>query len=277
MNADADPNQVLEIFGLFDFTKVFFLLIGIIALGVAAAMITGVGSKLHKRFPAHRLFIAQAISVLSFAIYMGGGAYLIYGVIRPPKEMLLAVSGTLAVALGLSLKDLVASVVAGLILLFDKPFQVGDRITFNGMYGEVKAIGLRAVRMVTLDDSLITIPNNRFITEAVSSGNSGALDMMVETNFHIALDADLVFAKQILFDTGVTSRFVFLKKPVIIIANEVPFANRLAMQLRIKCYVLDVRFEKALQTDLIIRGNKALIKNGIARPVFEITSALPSL
>lgn len=45
---------------------------------------------------------------------------------------MLAAGGSIAVAVGLSLKDLAASVVAGLILLFDRPFQVGDRVTFWG-------------------------------------------------------------------------------------------------------------------------------------------------
>ena len=122
---------------------------------------------------------------------------------------MLAAGGSIAVALGLSLKDLVASVVAGLILLFDRPFQVGDRVTFDGNYGEIQSIGLRAVRMVTLDDNLVTIPNNRFITDVVSSGNAGALDMMIVTKFYLEIDADISAARTKLHDIIATSNYVY--------------------------------------------------------------------
>lgn len=273
MGTTIENSHLADVASLFSATKVFLVLFGIVILGMAASAIASLGERLHHRFPSRRLFIAQTVTVISFIIYIGGGTYLIYGVIRPPQSLLLTVSGTLAVALGLSLKDLVASVVAGVILIFDRPFQVGDRITFNGMYGEVKTIGLRAVRIVTLDDSIITIPNNRFISEAVASGNSGALDMMVEINFNISLNADMQLANKLLFETAVTSKYAFLKKPVSIVMNEVDFAGRPAAQLRVKCYVLDVRFEKALQTDIILRGNQTLLQKGIPRPIFEIQNA----
>jgi small-conductance mechanosensitive channel len=263
-------DSIENISGLFSFSKVLVLLLGIIVLGLAAKAVAQFGQKVHARFPSKRLLVAQIITILSFLIYMVGGAYVFFGVVNPPKALLIAVSGSLAVALGLSMKDLVGSVVAGLILIFDRPFQVGDRITFSGMYGEVTTIGLRAVRVTTLDDSTITIPNNRFLSDAVASGNTGALDMMIEVNFHIDLDANLAKAKQILYDTAATSRFAYLEKPITVVLTELAIANRVAMECRLKCYVIDIRFEKAFQTDLLLRGNSALIANGIKRPVFEL-------
>ncbi|HMN68348.1 MAG TPA: mechanosensitive ion channel [Bdellovibrionales bacterium] len=237
-----------------------------IVLGVAVKFVAGIGTTLHARMPSRRLLIAQVVTVTSFAVYILGGTYLFYGIIQPPKTLLLAVSGTLAVALGLSLKDLIASVVAGVILLFDRPFQVGDRVTFEDTYGEITSIGLRAVRLVTLDDSVVTIPNSKFITDLVSSGNFGALDMMIEINFHVDLAADIALARDLLHEAAVTSRFVFLKKPVAIVLTEVNFAERPAMQICVKCYVIDVRFEKALQSDILLRGNQALKDADISRP-----------
>ena len=95
------------------------------------------------------------------------------------KEFMLAAGGSIAVALGFALKDIAASLVAGLLLLFDRPFRVGDRVSFADVYGEIVSIGLRTVRLQTLDDNLVTIPNSRFITDVVASGNSGELDMML--------------------------------------------------------------------------------------------------
>ena len=114
--------------------------------------------------------------------------------------------------MGIALKDVTASLIAGLILLFDRPFQVGDRVEFNGIYGDIVSIGLRSVRLNTLDDNLVTIPNARFITDVVASGNAGALDMMVVCSFYVALDADLQKVKSLIHEVVVTSRFAYLKK-----------------------------------------------------------------
>lgn len=267
MNDTAITNAA-GIFEVFNFTKVLLLIFGVVSLGITVKFIVSLGSKLNRRIPSRRLLIAQIVTIISFAIYILGGGYLFYGIIKPPETLLIAISGTLAVALGLSLKDLIASVVAGVILLFDRPFQVGDRVTYDKFYGEIVTIGLRAVRLVTLDDSTVTIPNSRFITDAVISGNFGDLSMMIEINFHLSLDADLYKARDILYETAATSRYVYLKKPISIVLTEVDFANRPAMQIRVKCYVIDIRFEKALQTDILIRGNQALVQNKISRPVF---------
>ncbi len=266
---ETDIESISAFAEILSFTKLSLLITGVIVLGFAVKVIANAGERLHQRVPSRRLLIAQIVTVTSFAIYIIGGGYLFYGVVQPPKALLLAVSGTLAVALGLSLKDLIASVVAGVILLFDRPFQVGDRVSFEGVYGEITTIGLRAVRLITLDDSVVTIPNSKFITDVVSSGNFGALDMMVEINFHLDLSADIERAKKILYETAVTSKYVFLKKPVSIVLSELDFAQRPALQIRLKCYVIDVRFEKALQSDIILRGNEALKEAKIPRPFFS--------
>lgn len=258
-------NEALELFSL---TKIALVILGIVTLGVLAKGVNSLGENIERRIPSQRLLIAQIVTIASFFIYILGGVYLLYGVINPPKSLLLATSGTLAVAIGLSMKDLVASVVAGVILIFDRPFQVGDRVTFEGIYGEITSIGLRAVRLVTLDDSVVTIPNSKFVTDAVASGNFGAMDMLIEVNFHVDLASDIKLAKEILYETAVTSPYVFLKKPVALVLTEMNFANRPAMQIRVKSYVLDVQFEKAFQSDLLIRGNEALVAAGITRPSF---------
>ena len=188
-------------------------------------------------------------------------------VFHPSKELLVAIGGSAAVAIGFALKDLVGSIIAGFILLFDKPFQVGDRVSFGDSYGEITNIGLRSVRLTTLDDNAVTIPNAKFLTDVVSSGNSGALDMMIVTTFYVSLFEDLDKVRQILYEVMITSRFVYLEKPVSITFEEVAISNNFVIKVNVKAYVLDVKYEKALQTDVTIRGSEALKLGNIKRPV----------
>lgn len=259
-------NHIAEFTELFRFERIVLLLLGIALLIIFVKTLERFANYIYTKLPSRRLFISQVVTSISFMLYIFGGAFLFYAVLQPPRELMIAVTGSAAVALGLSMKDLVASVIAGFILLFDRPFLVGDRVHFGDTYGEIKSIGLRAVRLKTLDDNEVTIPNNRFMTDVVASGNAGELFMMITMDFHVAMDADLRRARELLYEVVVTSRFVYLKKPVTIVLDEVNIAERLAMRLRAKAYVLDVRFEKAFQSDVYLRASEAFRLNGIQRP-----------
>jgi small-conductance mechanosensitive channel len=140
------------------------------------------------RFPDRRLVLQQVGTFTRFLIYILGFVASILAIFRFTDQMFLALGGTIAVTVGFAFKDLAASVIAGITILVDRPFQVGDRVSFGGYYGEITSIGLRSVRLTTLDDNLVTIPNNKFLTDAVASGNAGALDMLIQMDFYVGID-----------------------------------------------------------------------------------------
>jgi small conductance mechanosensitive channel len=259
-------DNVNEIVKLFEFRKVFYLVLSFIVLSFVTNRINIISGIIQKNFTSKRLLILKITTLITFSIYIFGSFFLIYSILSPPKELMIALGGSAAVAIGFALKDLVSSIIAGLILLFDRPFQVGDRVTFGDIYGEINRIGLRAVRLITLDDNLVTIPNSKFVSEAVSSGNAGALDMMVVVDFHLDINADLTKAQKIVEEVVATSRFTYLRKPIIITLNE--FMNRdiIGIKLTLKAYVLDVRYEKSFQSDIVKRVTQAFKENNIQRP-----------
>lgn len=260
------PEQLSLFLSIFRISALVYLAFALGCLVLAVKLLERLSLKIQGVFPSQRLHILQFTTILSFFLYIGGGLFLFYAILNPPKELLLAVGGSAAVAIGFSLKDLVGSVIAGVVVLFDRPFQVGDRVKFGDVYGDIVSIGLRATRLRTLDDSMVTVPNARFFTDLVSSGNAGALDMMIEVPFYVALDADVDRAKELAYECVVTSRFVYLKKPARIVLSEESVAGRLAIKLTIKAYVLDVALEKAFQTDLVVRIARTFKKYGIKRP-----------
>ncbi len=259
-------DNLSQVFELFQFERILIVILGLVFVVIVGKFLRRLSEKMSETAPNYRLQFLQFTTILSFILYIFGTLGLVFGVLQPSKELLLGLGGSAAVALGFSLKDLVASIVAGVTLLFDRPFQVGDRVTFSGTYGEITNIGLRAVRLQTLDDNEVTIPNSKFMSEYVASGNSGSLDMMVVCDFHVSLDSEISKAKTLLYQVVATSRFVFLKKPIKIITEETYNNYQLAMRLKVKAYVFDVRFEKDFQSDIYERGNNILIHNKIQRP-----------
>lgn len=213
-----------------------------------------------------RLTINQVVTVLRFVIYIGAFAAAIPVVFALTDEMIIALGGTIAVTVGFALKDLAASIIAGITLLVDKPFQVGDRVSFDGHYGEIISIGLRSVRLVTLDDNLVTIPNNKFLNDSVASGNAGELNMLIQMDFFIGIDQDLATAKKIAQEAITSSPYSYLDKPWVVLVNEVIQDQYFALRLRCKVYVMDVRYEKALESDVTERIVQGFAEARIQRP-----------
>lgn len=255
--------------GLLDFFKprgipwaFLILLVSVVIARVATQTLERLGT----RFADRRLTINQLGSLLRFGIYLVGGIGAAGMVFQLTREVLLALGGTAAVSIGFALKDLVASVVAGLIILMDKPFQVGDRVTFEGHYGEIRHIGLRSVRLVTLDDTQVTIPNNKFLTDSVACGNAGQIQMMVQIDFLIGADQDVAAAKRVVQEAVTSSRYVHLKLPWTVLVKAVTQDTYFAVRLRAKAYVLDVKFEKAFETDVTERVLEGFRSSEIAPP-----------
>lgn len=231
------------------------------------------GEQLGDRMSDRRLAISQIATIVRFALYFAAVAAVLPVIFVISDEMLIALGGTIAVTVGFALKDLSASVIAGITLLIDKPFQVGDRVSFDGYYGEIVAIGLRSVRLVTLDDNVVTIPNNKFLQDSVSSGNAGALNMLVQQDFYIGIDQDLQTAKRIARDAITSSPYAFLDKPWAILVNEVIHEQYFALRLRTKVYVMDVRYEKQLESDVTERIVAGFAAAGIQRPAIIYRNA----
>lgn len=251
---------------LFQPAKILALLIGIFILYLISYFIKKIAQKLHRRLPNRKIIIFQISTIIEFFINIFGGIFLFYVVLNPPKELILAFIGSAAVAIGLSIKDLVASFISGLTIIIDPPFQVGDRITFNDIYGEIINIGLRSVKVKTLDKDVVTIPNSNFMNNAVICGNPGNMDIAVICNFYVNLDTDLNLAQDILRQTVLTSKYSYLGKPIDIIIDQIWQDRILCLHIKLRAHTIDAKYEKEFQSDIITRGTKYLSEDGIKTP-----------
>ena len=223
-------------------------------------------NRLGALFAERRLLLQKLSAFFQFAVYIATILVITLLSLRVSKEVLAILGGTAAVAMGFALKDLVASIVAGGMIMIDRPFQVGDRVSFGGQYGDIATIGLRSVKLRTIDDNMVTIPNNMFLNQITSCGNYGNLDMQVVVDFHIGVDQDIVLAQSLVREAAATSRYVYLPKPVVVRVRQVVISPCIAIRLRLKVYVLDTKLEAALVSDVTMRVLEAFERHDIRAP-----------
>ncbi|AHZ23341.1 mechanosensitive ion channel family protein [Haloferax mediterranei ATCC 33500] len=109
--------------------------------------------------------------------------------------------GALALAVGFAAQDLIANFVAGVFIIQDEPFTVGDWIEWNGNSGVVRDIQLRVTRLDTFDNELVTVPNSDLANAAVV--NNVANDQRrVSVGFGIGYDDDIEQARDAIVEEG---------------------------------------------------------------------------
>jgi len=207
-------------------------------------------------------FLKKVIPVVRIVIWAGAAYVVIRWVFAPTREAFFAVLTASGVAIGFASQDILKNIFGGIVIIIDRPFQVGDKVRIGEFYGEVVSIGLRTVRLVTSDDNLVTVPNAEIVNRTVSNANSGELTCQVVTEIVLPIGTDLIAAKRGAWEAAVTSRYVNLAKPVAVLMADAPTEHRLRTKLKIKAYVVDPRFEFAFSSDVT--------------EIFKLSLALPA-
>ncbi|MFV0575450.1 MAG: mechanosensitive ion channel family protein [Vibrio sp.] len=269
-DAAAHLENITQFTSLIRWSGVFFSFLIILGSWILLRFTNKLVETFSGQFVQYRMVLQKLQSFFQFFVYVSAGLVVFMMSFRINEQILTLIGGTLAVSIGFALKDLAASFIAGLTVMIDRPFQVGDRVTFEGNYGDIITIGLRSVRMRTLTDDIITIPNNKFLSEVTMSGNYGALDMQCVIPFYIGMDQDINLARDLIQEAASSSRYIHLPKPVVVLVNQEIADNYLAIKLTCKAYVVDTVYEKLFETDITLRVMKEFRRHNIQPPTIAV-------
>lgn len=231
-------------------------------------------AQLASRFPRYRLQIAQGYPVLRILAWALAVAYVTLGIIHPPESVIFAALGAVGLAVGLGAQDGIRNLLAGVMMIFNPPFRIGDMVRFGGYYGEVVGMDLSVTWLRTFDDSRVMVPNAELLRNAVANANFGELAELVEIPIDLPLGVALAEARALAEEAARASPYTFLKKPVVVtIAPRYEYG--FVVRMTIKAYVIDVRLERVMASDIAERALQALFERGIVTPAL-MAGALPA-
>ena len=210
---------------------------------------------LAERLPGRlRLYILPSVPVLRLLILLIAIAEILPLVVNLTFHNSLAIIGASGLALGFALKDYVSGLVAGIVALYERPYRPGDWVQVDGAYGEVQSVRLRALRLVTPDDTVVTIPNSKLWQTNIFNANDGKRNLMCVADFYLEPRHDATLVRQSLYDVALTSPYVNLDNPIMVIVAEKPWGTH----YQIKAYPVDSRDQFQFISDLTIRGKSVL-------------------
>ncbi len=105
----------------------------------------------------------------------------IFGLLDINLTALIAGLSIGGLALALAAQDTVKNLIGSALILFDKPFQIGDYIIASGFEGTVVEVGFRSTRIMTSDTSIISVPNGSLAGSSITNKGVRALRLMHET------------------------------------------------------------------------------------------------
>ena len=101
------------------------------------------------------------------------------------------VAGALGVGIGFGLQNIVANFVCGLVLLVERPIRVRDRITMEGLEGNVLAVNVRSTIIQTNDNISVIVPNSEFINGKVINWSIGDPKVRIHVPVGVAYGSNL--------------------------------------------------------------------------------------
>jgi len=243
-------------------------LVGVVMILLAtyllARLSTYVLMRLSEETSEHRITVKMLIPVSRVFIYAFGIYLVLVPLLDLSSTQVLAFSGVLGAVLGFGLKDLFANLISGLFMIFERPYQVGDKIEVNDHYGEITDIGMRSTKIRTADDNEVLVPNYLSFTEPVSNANTGSKHMLVPIEVFVAPGADLGRAQEIVEEAVVSSGYVYVSQnhPFEVLVQDSPYYHK----IRVRAYVTDLRNELKFRSDVTDRALRAFDDEGIPTP-----------
>lgn len=104
---------------------------------------------------------------------------------------LAVIFGFLSVGIGFGLQNITSNFISGLIVLFERPISVGDRVEVNGIEGDVEEINIRSTKVKTLQNISIIVPNSEFVSKDVINYSHGDPSYLLIVDVGVAYGSDL--------------------------------------------------------------------------------------
>lgn len=172
-------------------------------------------------------------------------------------------AGALGVGIGFGLQDLVNNFISGLILIFERPIQVGDVVHFNQIEGRVTNIGIRASRIKTWQGSEIIVPNGHLVSNDVINWTFSDKMRRIEIKVGVEYGCDVNQVKDLLLSCAKSDdRIISFPEPAVIFRD----FGESSLDFELRCWTKDFDLWFTISSELRYAINKIFIENEITIP-----------
>ena len=188
--------------------------------------------------------VIDLLNKFSGAIVYATAAVIALDVLGVNVMPFIAGAGVMGVAVGFAAKDTLSNLIAGILLIIDRPFEIGDRIEVwsapagSASWGDVIDIGLRATRIKTTDNIVVIIPNNEIMTRDIVNYTIISSSIRVRVNIGIAYDADMAAAKALIIRAAQSADWILAEPAPKVVVRDF---GESSVDLQLRVWIQDAR------------------------------------
>ena len=191
------------------------------------------------------------------------GAIVAFQFIGIDLSGLAVIFGLLSVGVGFGLQNVTSNFVAGLILLFERPIAVGDRIVVGETEGDVVDINMRSTTIRSIDNIAIIVPNSEFIANQVTNWSYGDKKVRLNTEVGVSYNSDL--------DTVLRSIREVADENQSVLADPEPVVHFISFgdsswNLTLRCWISDPKAHRRIRSEINCALVRKFRQNGIEIP-----------
>jgi len=243
-------SQTKSLSNYFSLSKIIITVLIIVSTYVFLRILSLILGVWAERNTKNRVTIKGLIPLLRVLSWTGSLTFILVAVFRPPMASILAFTASVGVAIGFASQDLLKNIFGGIVIIFDKPFQIGDKVQIGNYYGEIVGIGLRSTRLKTSDDNLVSVPNSEVMNTAVANANAGEENCQVVTEIFLPLNVDINKVRSFAIETAQVSKHIYLNKPIVVLFFQENIGHKVMLKVKVKAYVNDIRNEFAFKSEV---------------------------
>ena len=178
-------------------------------------------------------------------------------------------AGVAGIAIGFAAKDTLSNLIAGVLLIVDRPFEIGDRIEVwsapagSATWGDVVDIGLRATKIKTTDNIVIIIPNNEIMKRDIVNYTISSTKIRVRINIGVAYDTDIEKAKDLINSVAVTLPWVSKEPPPKVVVRNF---GESSVDLQLRVWIDNARKRMDTISSITDKVKETFDKHGIEIP-----------
>jgi len=208
----------------------------------------------------------QLLATTIYLIIVFLGIFISLGVLNLDKTVtsLLAGAGVIGLAIGFAFQEIAANFVSGVFIAIRQPYQIGDIVEIDDMYGEVSKINLRTTSLVTFQGIEIFVPNKSMFTKPLKNYTTTPTRRL-DIDVGISYNDDLEFVEKLTTDTLSTLEGRTQEKPIEFFYKEFG-ASSINFEARIWINYPDDNNFMRTRHAAIIKIKKAFDKNNISIP-----------
>jgi len=154
----------------------------------------------------------NSIGLIARVLFMFIGSIVIIQTAGIDMSSLSLMAGALGVGIGFGLQNITDNFISGIIILFEKPIKVGDRIVVGDTEGDVINISVRATTILTNENVSIIVPNSEFISSRVINWSHNDRNIRFDIPVGVSYKEDPIEIRKVLLEVAKENEHV-LKKP----------------------------------------------------------------